>query len=89
MIEKPGGLHIKGSSIRVRGSCSLQTASNHFFVEAYSDLELEELLSDTPKPGTPPVPSPGPESTLTPGAARITTEVVNGSAEDMELMWTN
>ena len=89
MIEKPGGLHIKGSSIRVGGSCSLQTASNHFFVEAYSDLELEELLSDTPKPGTPPVPSPGPESTLTPGAARITTEVVNGSAEDMELMWTN
>ena len=42
------------------------------------------LLGDTPEPGTPPVLSTGPESTLTLGAARITTEVVNGSAEDME-----
>ena len=84
MIEKPGGLHIKGSSIRDGGSCTLQTASHHLVVEAFSDLELEELLRDTPEPGTPPVTSPGPESPSTPGAARITTEIVNGSAEDME-----
>ena len=53
-------------------------------MEACSDLELEELMRDTPEPGTPPVLSPVPESTLTLGAARITTEIVNGSAEDME-----
>jgi len=57
MIEKPGGLHIKGSSIRDRESCSLQAAPHHPVVEAYPDLELEELLRDTPIPGTPPVPS--------------------------------
>jgi len=75
MIEKPGGLHIKGSSIRDGGSCSLQSALHHPVVEAYSDLELEELLRDKPKPGTPPVSSP---------AARITTEAANESAEDVE-----
>ena len=53
-------------------------------VEAYSILELEEHLRETPKPGTPPVPSPDPDRPLTPGAARITTEAVNRSAEDIE-----
>ena len=48
MIEKPGGLHIEGYRIRDGGSCSLQAAPHHHIVEAYSDLELDELLRDTP-----------------------------------------
>ena len=34
MIEKPGGLQIKGSGIRNGRSCSLQTALHHPIVEA-------------------------------------------------------
>ena len=61
MIERPGGLQIKGSCIRDGGSCSLQAAPHHPVLEAdYSDLELEELLRDTPEPGTHPGSSPGP-----------------------------
>ena len=41
---------------------------------ADSDLEMDELLRDTPESGISPVPSPDPETPLTPGAARTTTE---------------
>ena len=34
MIEKPGGLQIKGSGIRDGGHCLLQTALHHTIVEA-------------------------------------------------------
>ena len=34
MIEKPGGLQIKGSGIRDRRSCTSQTALHHAVVEA-------------------------------------------------------
>ena len=84
MNEKPGGLHIKGLSTRDGGSCFLQVAPHHPVMEVYSDLELEELLRDAPEPGTPPVPSPDPETPLTPGASGIPIEAVNGSAEYME-----
>ena len=42
-----------------------------------SDLEIEDLLRDTPEPCTPPVLSPAPEKPFTPGAARITVEATN------------
>ena len=45
---------------------------------------FRERLRDTPKPGTPPVPSSDPETLLTPGAARIPIEAVKGSTKDME-----
>ena len=45
---------------------------------------MEELLRDTPEPGTPPVCSPTPESPLTPGAATINPEAVDEPSEDME-----
>ena len=48
MTEKPGGLHIEGYIIRDGQSCSLQAAPHHPVMEAYSDLELEGLLRDTP-----------------------------------------
>ena len=83
MIEKPGGLHLEGSSIRDGRSYTLQATPHHPVVEAYSDSELEELLRDTPEPGTTPAPTPAPEFSLTPGAARISTEAVNVSAGDM------
>ena len=58
MTEKPGGLQIKGSGIRLGRSCTLQTALHQQVVEAAdSDSKLEELLRDTPEPGTPPVTS--------------------------------
>ena len=56
-VEKPGGLHIEGNSIRDGGSWSLQEAPHHPIVKAYSDLKLDELLRDTPKPGTTPSPT--------------------------------
>lgn len=63
----------------------MQTAFHHSVVKAAdSDSKLEELLRDTPEPGTPLVPPPDLESPLTPGAARITLEAANESAEDME-----
>ena len=61
MIEKPGGLHLEGSSIRDGRSYSLQATPHYPFVEAYSDSELEELLRDTPEPGTTSAPIPDPE----------------------------
>ena len=45
---------------------------------------MEELLTDNPEPGTPPVCSPTPESPLTSGEARINPVAANESAEDME-----
>ena len=72
MTEKPGGLQIKGFSVKPRRSCSLQTALHQSVVEtADSDSELGGLLRESPEPCTPPIRSPTPESPLTPGAARI------------------
>ena len=56
-------------------SCSLQTTPQQpVSAASESDLELEELLRDTPEPGTPPVQYPAPGPLLTPGAAKITKE---------------
>ena len=67
MSKKPGGLHIEGHIIRDGRSCSLQAAAHHPVMEAYSDLELEGLLRDTPEPRYTPVPTPDLEFPLTPG----------------------
>ena len=73
MIERTGGLQIKGSSIRDGGSCFLASSSP-------SSRFRSRLLRFGV--GTHPVSSPDPESPLTPGADRITTEAVNESAGD-------
>ena len=41
MIEKPGGLQIKGSGIRDGRRCLLQTALHHTFVEAAEPEDSE------------------------------------------------
>ena len=48
------------------------------------DADIEKLLRNTPEPGTPPVHSPTPKRTLTPGAARIPIEAAKKPAEDMD-----
>ena len=54
MTEKPGSLLITGSNVRPGENCSLHTAPQEPVVETSdSDSELEELLRDTPEPGTP------------------------------------
>ena len=83
MTEKPGGLYIEGYIIRDGQSCSLQAAPHHPVMEAYSDLELEGLLRDTPEPRYTPVPTLDLEFPLPPGAAMISTKAVNVSAGDM------
>ena len=50
----------------------------------YSDPEIEDHLRDTPEPRTPPVRSLTPERPLTPGAARIAVEAVNGPVVNVE-----
>ena len=80
MIEKTGGFWITSSSMRHGESCSLQTASQQPVTAASdSESELEELLRDSPEPGTPPVQSPVPRPSSTPGAARITEEEAHGT----------
>ena len=68
-------------------SCSLQTAPQQPVTAASdSDFELEELLRDTLEPGTPPVQSPVPGPSSTPGAARITRKAAHGTTGDLNVV---
>ena len=85
MIEKSGGFWITSSSVKPEESCSRQAAlQSPITAASESDSELEELLRDTPEPSTPPVQSPTPGPSLTPGAARITEEASPGTTGKLE-----
>ena len=84
MIEKSGSFQNTSSSRNLGECCSLQTAPQQPVAaasESYS--ELEEILSDTPEPSTPPVQSSASGPLLTPGATKITEEASYGTTEDM------
>ena len=84
-IERTGGFWITSSSVRQGESCSRQTAPQQPIPTASdSDSELEELLRDTPEPGTPPVQYPGPGPSFSPGAARITEVAAYRTTGDLE-----
>ena len=84
-IEKTGGFWITSSNMNQGESCSFQTARQQPVTTASgSHFDIEELLRDTPEPGTPPVQSPVPGPSSTPGAAKITREAAHGTTGDLE-----
>ena len=76
VTETPGAA--KGTTRITEGAVRIAEEASRISEEAALDLDIEDLLRDTPEPQTPPVRS------LTPGAVRMPVEAANELAEDME-----